>query len=57
MSPPRRWLTALAFAAVVIGFLNFIWFFSESSTIGDANRGYTAGRNALAKPGVRRWAA
>jgi hypothetical protein len=41
MSARRRWLTALAFAAVVIGFLNFIWFFSESSTIGDANRGYT----------------
>jgi len=40
-SPRRRWLTALAFAAVVIGFLNFIWFFAESSTIGDANRGYT----------------
>ncbi len=40
-APRRRWLTALAFAAVVIGFLNFIWFFSESSTIGDANRGYT----------------
>ena len=40
-SPRRRWLTALALAAVVIGFLNFIWFFSESSTIGDANRGYT----------------
>jgi hypothetical protein len=41
MPPRRRWLTALAFVAVVIGFLNFIWFFSESSTIGDANRGYT----------------
>jgi hypothetical protein len=40
-SPRRRWLTALAFVAVVIGFLNFIWFFSESSTIGDATRGYT----------------
>jgi hypothetical protein len=40
-SPRRRWLTALAFAAIVIGFLNFIWFFAESSTIGDANRGYT----------------
>jgi hypothetical protein len=40
-SPRRRWLTALAFVAVVIGFLNFIWFFAESSTIGDANRGYT----------------
>jgi hypothetical protein len=37
----RRWLTALAFAAVVIGFLNFLWFFAESSTIGDATRGYT----------------
>jgi hypothetical protein len=41
MSPRRRWLTALAFSAVVIGFLNFLWFFAESSTIGDANRGYT----------------
>jgi hypothetical protein len=41
LSPRRRWLTALAVVAVVIGFLNFLWFFAESSTIGDANRGYT----------------
>lgn len=40
-SPRRRLLTALAFVAVVIGFLNFLWFFAESSTIGDATRGYT----------------
>jgi hypothetical protein len=39
--PRRRLLTALAFMAVVIGFVNFLWFFAESSTIGDANRGYT----------------
>jgi hypothetical protein len=52
MSARRRWLTALAFAAVVIGFLNFIWFFSESSTIGDANRGYTrVGRYFLVHAG------
>jgi hypothetical protein len=40
-SPRRRWLTALAVVAVVMGSLNFLWFFAESSTIGDANRGYT----------------
>lgn len=40
-SPRSRLLTALASAAVVIGFLNFLWFFAESSTVGDANRGYT----------------
>jgi hypothetical protein len=51
-SPRRRWLTALAFAAVAIGFLNFIWFFAESSTIGDANRGYTRdGRYFLVRAG------
>jgi hypothetical protein len=30
----------LAGAVVILGFLNFLWFFSESSTIGDASRGY-----------------
>ena len=41
-SAPGRpaWLTLLAGAVVILGFLNFLWFFSESSTIGDASRGY-----------------
>jgi hypothetical protein len=42
-SPARRqptWLIGLAGLAVVLGFLNFLWFFAESATIGDAGRGY-----------------
>jgi hypothetical protein len=35
----RRLVFSLACIAVAIGFLNFVWFFSESSTIGDASRG------------------
>jgi hypothetical protein len=34
-----RLLTGLAAAAVVIGFLNFLWF-SESAPVDDAGRGY-----------------
>ena len=49
----RRWLPWLALAAVVIGFANFTWFFAESSTIGDAQRGYVRdGRYYLAHAGV-----
>jgi hypothetical protein len=36
----RRLLPWVALVVVAIGFLNFLWFFSESSTIGDAQRGY-----------------
>ena len=36
----RRLLFSLACVAVAVGFLNFVWFFAESSTIGDANRGF-----------------
>jgi hypothetical protein len=36
----RRLLPWVAIVVVAIGFLNFLWFFSESSTIGDAQRGY-----------------
>lgn len=49
----RRWLPWLALAAVVIGFANFIWFFAESSTIGDAQRGYVRdGRYYLMHRGI-----
>ena len=49
----RRWLPWLALAAVVIGFANFLWFFAESSTIGDAQRGYVRdGRYYLINRGV-----
>ena len=34
------WLAVLAGLAAVIGFLNFLWFMAESSTIGDAARGF-----------------
>lgn len=34
------WLIGLAGLAVVVGFLNFLWFFAESATIGDAGRGF-----------------
>jgi hypothetical protein len=33
-------LTLVAAAVVALGFLNFLWFFAESSTIGDAGRGF-----------------
>lgn len=43
----------LALAAVVIGFANFVWFFAESTTIGDAQRGYVRdGRYYLVHAGV-----
>lgn len=49
----RRWLPWLALAAVVIGFANFIWFFTESTTIGDAQRGYARdGRYYLVHRGL-----
>jgi hypothetical protein len=34
------WLTWLAALAAVIGFVNFLWYIAEGSTVGDANRGY-----------------
>jgi hypothetical protein len=41
-SAPGRpsWLTWLAGAVVVLGFLNFLWFFAESAKAGDALNGY-----------------
>jgi hypothetical protein len=42
-SPAHRrpvWLAVLAGLAAVLGFLNFLWFMAESSTIGDAGRGF-----------------
>jgi hypothetical protein len=36
----KRWLPWLALAAVVIGFVNFMWFFAESTTIGDTQHGF-----------------
>lgn len=36
----RRLLPWLAIVVVAIGFMNFLWFFAESSTIGDAQRGH-----------------
>lgn len=49
----RRLLPWLALVAVVIGFLNFVWLFAESSTVGDAQRGYVRdGRYYLVHAGV-----
>jgi hypothetical protein len=49
----RRLLPWVALVVVAIGFLNFVWFFSESSTIGDAQRGYILdGRYYLVHAGV-----
>jgi hypothetical protein len=36
----RRWLPWLALAVLVIGFVNFMWFFAESTTMGDTQRGF-----------------
>ena len=36
----KRWLQWLALVAIVLGFLNFMWLFVESTTVGDASRGY-----------------
>jgi hypothetical protein len=50
---PRRLLPWVALVVLAIGFLNFLWFFSESSTIGDAQRGYTSdGHYFLVHAGV-----
>lgn len=47
------WLAVIAGLAFVLGFLNFVWFFAESSTIGDANRGFVRdGRYFLVNAGV-----
>ena len=49
----RRLLPWVAIVVVAIGFLNFLWFFSESSTIGDAQRGYISdGHYYLVHAGV-----
>lgn len=41
MTLPRSGLlTVVAAAVAALGFLNFVWFFAESSTIGDAGRGF-----------------
>jgi hypothetical protein len=49
----RRWLPWLALIAIVVGFANFTWFFAESSTIGDAQRGYVRdGHYYLVRAGV-----
>ena len=49
----RRLLPWLALVVLAIGFLNFLWFFSESSTIGDAQRGYVSdGHYYLVHAGV-----
>jgi hypothetical protein len=41
-SAPSRptWLTWLAGAVVILGFVNFLWFFAESAKAGDALNGY-----------------
>jgi hypothetical protein len=49
----RLLLFSVACVAVAVGFLNFVWFFSESSTIGDASRGFVRdGHYFLVRAGV-----
>jgi hypothetical protein len=49
----RRLLPWVALVVLAVGFLNFLWFFSESSTIGDAQRGYISnGHYYLVHAGV-----
>jgi hypothetical protein len=59
----KRWLQWLALVALVVGFLNFTWFFAESATVGDASDGYVRdGRFYLVRGAVatevsrERWA-
>jgi hypothetical protein len=46
-------LPYLALIAIIVGFVNFFWFFGESVTMGDASQGYTEdGRYYLGNKGT-----